>query len=199
MPYKVDFKQLATEIDIADVADLLKLKVIKGRAHCPVCDSERAIQLYPETNSFCCHSADISGDCISLYAHVNGTGMYKAALVLQEQFQTAQAAGMTATTPPRREARTAKSQPGPTKPERAFDPDAFAAKLAYSPEVEALGISSADAERLGIGWHAQRKAVYFPVRNPDGSLSGFIASKEGQLVLPPKWIASAVVPFKKRA
>ena len=65
MPYKVDFKQLATEIDIADVADLLKLKVIKGRAHCPVCDSERAIQLYPETNSFCCHSADISGDCIS--------------------------------------------------------------------------------------------------------------------------------------
>ena len=100
--------------------------------------------------------------------------------------------------PPRREARTAKSQPGPTKPERAFDPDAFAVKLRTRPKWKSR-ISSADAERLGIGWHAQRKAVYFPVRNPDGSLSGFIASKEGQLVLPPKWIASAVVPFKKRA
>ena len=70
MPYKVDFKQLATEIDIADVARLLKLQVVKDRAHCPVCDSDRSIQLYSETNSFRCHKAEISGDCIALYAHL---------------------------------------------------------------------------------------------------------------------------------
>ena len=203
MPYKVDFKHLATEIDIGDVANLLQLKVVKDRAACPLCDSERAIQIFVETNSFRCHKADISGDCIALYAHIEQTGMYKSALALQEHFRTAEAGGKAATAPQRPEGRPAKSQPAPTKPERAFDPEAFAAKLAHSPEVEALGISQEDAERLGIGFCAaagfMRGRVCIPVRNEDGSVAGYIGWNGTDVKVPHKWQTPTVVTFKKRA
>jgi hypothetical protein len=46
------------------------------------------------------------------------------------------------------------------------------AKLAFTDEVAELGITEEDAVRLQIGF--TRGKVYFPVRNDDGSISGFI-------------------------
>ena len=82
-----------------------------------------------------------------------------------------------------------------TKKETAFDPSAFASKLAFTDEVAELGISEEDATRLQIGF--TRRKVYFPVRNDDGSISGFIGFADGQLKMPPQWIGTNVVKLKR--
>jgi hypothetical protein len=71
-----------------------------------------------------------------------------------------------------------------------FDPQAFAQKLAFTPEVSALDISEEDATRLGIGFHPQRRAVYFPQKDETGFIAGFIAFKDGKLVMPPEMAAA---------
>jgi CHC2 zinc finger len=196
MPGFIPFKELAERVDVAQVAQHLGLQ-IKGkdnRSSCPACqsDNERALQLFPETNSFRCYTASVSGDCIALLAHVKGTGMYAAAKQLGELFGTPTSGRNTSpTTPQKPEGRTAQAQPAP------FDPDKFAKNLVYSDEVAALDISEEDALRLGIGWHPKRKAVYFPIRNPDGTVSGFIGSQQSQLKLPPQWLPSKVVRLRR--
>ena len=206
MPYKIDFKQIAEDIDIYAVAQVLRLEVIKDRAHCPVCDSERALQFFPETNSFQCHAAGETrnSDCIALYAHIKGVGMYQAAKALQEHFGTASAARTAPVTTPTRPKRgTVQAQPSPPRPaSRApapFDPESFAAKLTYSSEVEALDINKDDAARLGVGFHPQRKRVYFPIRNPDNSISGFIGRDGKELKMPPSWQTGNIVPMRRKA
>src|SRR4051812_34726301 len=103
MPERLDFKTIAEEIDIFAVATHLALNVVKNRATCPACESDRAIEFYPETNTFHCHSAKVGSDCISLLAHVrNYQGQYHAAKELVELFGTATAARTTPTTHPTR-------------------------------------------------------------------------------------------------
>lgn len=194
MPYKIDFKELAEQVDIYAVAKLLQLAIVKDRATCPVCDSERALQFFAETNSFRCHSAEQSGDCIALYAHIHGVGMYPAAKALKEQFGTATAAPTAPSTAPQKpEVRTARA----AQPTPIFDPAAFASKLNYTDEVIALGVSEEDAERLGIGFYRGR--VYFPMKDASGAVLGFIGWDGKELKLPPKWLPSKIVPFKQRA
>jgi len=77
---------------------------------------------------------------------------------------------------------------------KAFDPAAFASKLAFTDEVAELGISEEDATRLQIGF--TRGKVYFPIRNEDGS-SGFIGFADGQLKMPPQWLRTNVVKLKR--
>jgi hypothetical protein len=211
LPGYLNFKEVAEAIDVEQVASHLSLTLKRGgkdlRTKCPACktEDERSLAIMPETNSFRCYAAGISGDCIALYAHVLGTGMYKAAKALTEQFQ-----GTVRTVPDRDTAPSAPPQkpgvsapassaaPPPKSGAGSFDPTAFAAKLIYSDEVEALGISEEDAERLQIGYHPQRKLVYVPVRNPDGSISGFIGIKDASAVkMPPQWIGSNVVKLRR--
>lgn len=191
MPYKIEFKKLAEEIDITDVAKLLGLKLTRDhRCACPTCDGDdRVLQIFPDTNSFRCHVEGLSGDCISLYAHVKRLGMWPAAKALNDHFNSPTGETISPTTPRRK---SGGDQP-PT-----FDPAAFAANLSYTDEVAALGIEEEDATRLGIGFHSKRKRVYFALRNPDGSVSGFV-SFEGAVKLPPTWLKSNVVLLRKKA
>lgn len=194
MPPPLNFKQLAQDIDIAEVAHLLKLEPHKDRFACPTCDNDRAIQLFPETNSFRCHIAKISGDCISLYGHANNyVGQYRAAKELSEHFQTAKAAG--ALTAPQKPA--GGKQPAAPKEEITFDPEKFAAKLTYTDEVSALGLSEADATRLGIG--VTRGKLYLALRDEFGFTTGFVAYAEGQLKMPPKLLPNPNVVKLRRA
>jgi hypothetical protein len=199
MPARLDFKQIATDIDITDVARLLDVKLSKDmRAEC--CGSDRALQIFPETNSFRCHSASLSGDCISFYAHLKGyDGMYKAAKELSEHFQTTEVAGKVATPPKteKREPTRQLSKKGAEKSASPFDPEAFAAKLAYTDEVKALDISPEDAERFGIGHY--RGKVYFAIRHEDGTVAGFIGHSADGLKLPPSWLPKNNVVKLKRA
>jgi DNA primase len=204
MPGFIDFKAIAERVDVEQVVGMHEIEMKRSgkefRGCCYGCNGSdnRSLCIYPETNSFYCHHAKVGGDSIALEAHLNGTGMYAAAKSLQEQFGSP-ASAEAATAPTRPEGRTAKAQPPSTKPVAPFDPEVFKAKLVYSPEVEALGISEDDAARIALGWHPQRKAIYLAARNPDGSISGYIAIKDGQLAMPPRWITSNVVPLRKKA
>lgn len=214
MPAYIDFKTLAESIDIQDVARSIGLAPKKSgnelRAPCPACntDDHRALAIMPESNSYRCYAAPVSGDCISLYAHINGVGMYQAAKALQEQFSAPATAGRKNTAPQEPSAaRTAKSQPGSSKTTRkstaTFDPEAFAAKLSYSPEVKVLGISEEDAVRLGIGFYSaaglMRGRVCLPIRYGDGSLAGYVGWDGQDLKVPDRWLSAKIVPLRKRA
>ena len=204
MPGFIDFKQLAEEIDIEAVAALLNL-ALRGsakelRGKCPACDSdnERALQVIPQTNSFRCYAAEKSGDCISLYAHIQGVGMYAAAKRLQEHFAPANAGRTAPVTSPQKP--EGGRQPAPTsspKSEHAFEPAKFAEKLKYTEEVKALGITEEDAKRFSIGF--LRGRVYFPVRYPSGEIAGFIGHGTDGFKVPSQWVDSKVVPFARRA
>lgn len=60
-------------------------------------------------------------------------------------------------------------EPTRAKEYKEFDPATFASKLVYSDAVKAPGLSKDDATRLGIGWHPQRKAMYFPQKDDTAS------------------------------
>jgi hypothetical protein len=206
MPDRIDFKQLAETIDILDVAAFAGLRIKGDRAACPACNrgDDRAIELLPETNSFRCHVADappgkkvLAGDCIALYAHVQGyTGMYRAAKELQEHF------GGTRRTPP---ATTPQKEKGgtnlPINPSKEqFDPAAFADKLEYTADVEALGLTEEQAKALGIGVHRGR--VYCAMRYGSGTVAGFLHVAGGKIVLPKNLLPDVdpkIVRFPKRA
>jgi len=121
---------------------------------------------------FYCFEAKIGGDCLALVQHITGLEVQDAAHFLAPKEATVPQAGRAETTAPKNE----------------FDPAVFAQKLVFSPEVSALGISEEDATRLGIGFHPQRKTVYFPQKDETGFIAGFIAFKDGKLVMPPKWL-----------
>jgi hypothetical protein len=80
-----------------------------------------------------------------------------------------------------------------------FDPQAFAANLQYTEQVEQLGFTETAAKDFSIGFY--RGQVYIPIRHADGSISGFVGYADGQLKLPPKWLpaTSNVVTFPKKS
>jgi hypothetical protein len=173
--YKIDFKQLAEEVDILDVARHLQLTIVKDRATCPACETDRALQFFHETNSFQCHAAGETQktDCISLYAHVKGVGMYPAAKALSELFATPTGARQQlSTTPPQKPAGGRQpAAPAPPQEAPAFDPQKFLARLEFTEQVEELGISEDDAAALGIGY--TRNKMWLALRYDDGTIAGF--------------------------
>lgn len=194
MPY-IDFNELKAALPIDQAAELLGLTLKQEgsqfRTACPKCQSggDRAIVLTPSKGLYYCFSSKKGGDVIGLAAHVLGVKDADAAHYLANQLGTE-------TVPDRDTVLISKSRAtAPQKTEGGkqpapFDPQKFAAKLVYSEEVKELGISEEDAARLGVGFHPQRKKVYFCLRNPDGSTSGYV-SFVGQLSLPPQWLVSA--------
>ena len=213
MPF-IDFAALKAAVTLDQVAELvgltLKQEGSQFRTACPACKQggDRAIVLTPAKGLFYCFSAKKGGDCIGLAAHIMSVGNNDAANFLVDQLGTDTVIPDKGTgTVSKDRAKRPEKATAPQKPEgrkqpapAPFDPEKFAANLAYSDEVAALGISEEDATRLGIGWHPKRKKVYFPVRNPDASLSGFIGCDASEkLILPPQWLAGAanVVRLKR--
>jgi DNA primase len=186
MPY-VDFKEIKQRVSIEDAANILKLTTKKSgnqlRSSCPACkpDDERILVITPGRNLFYCFDAKTGGDQIALVQHITCLDAKDATSYLapQERMSTTPQAGRAETTAPKKE----------------FDPAAFASKLAFTDEVAELGISEEDATRLQIGF--TRGKVYFPIRNEDGSISGFIGFADGQLKMPPQWLRTNVVKLKR--
>ena len=124
--------------------------------------------------------------------------MYKAATVLKEQF-CAERSTAPSTTPQK-----VKGEPNPpalpSKREAPFDAEAFAAKLSFTDEVEALGLDEDQAKLLGVGVYRNR--LYSALRYPSGAVAGFQYVEGGTIVLPKTLLPDAapnVVTFKKRA
>ena len=188
----VDFKAVKAAVPIDDAVRKLGLKLKPSgqqlRGQCPACQSEddRALAVTPSKGLFYCHAAQSGGDVISLAAHILGAPVKDAAEWLADTLPHTREP----TEPQKPEPRTAQAQPGPP-PAREFDPDAYLSKLAYTEEVSKLGISQEDAARLGIGYCStglHRGRIVFPVRNPDGSISGFVGVQGSDLKLPSRWI-----------
>ena len=189
----IDFKAIKAAVSIEDAANLLKLPLKKSgnqlRSNCPACgnEDERIVVITPSRGLFYCFDAKVGGDCLALVQHITGLEVQDAAQFL---------APKEATVPQKTEAGNNQPQPKrETKKETTFDPVAFASKLSFTDEVAELGISEEDATRLQIGF--TRGKVYFPVRNEDGSISGFIGYADGQLKMPPQWIGTNVVKLKR--
>jgi DNA primase len=187
MPY-VDFKAVKAAVSIEDAANLLKLSLKKSgnqlRGGCPACgnEDERILAITPARGLFYCFDAKTGGDCIALVQHITGLDVQDAAAFLSEHARTTPHAREEPHSSPSPKQEAKKAEP------REFDPAAFASKLAFTDEVAALGLTEADATRLGIGYHPQRKAVYFPQKDDTGFVCGFIGWKDGKLVMPPRWL-----------
>jgi CHC2 zinc finger len=212
MPRQVDFKKLAEEIDITAVAQQLGLALkLSGkdlRTACPACqtDDARSLAVIPNTNSFRCYAASKSGDCVSLWAHIRGIGNYKAAIELEELFKAPESlSGTTPSTSPQKPGGSPSSPPASTAAAPApkgpgpFDPDAYLAKLQFTDEVAALGISEEDAQGLGIGYSSAglHKGIAFALRWPDGTIAGFASVIGGQVKLPKRLIPRKVVQLRR--
>lgn len=177
MPF-IDFAEIRERLSIEDAAEMLPVKWKNEgqqlRADCPVHDGERSLIITPAKGLFVCKAttdAKKGGDCIALCAHVMQTTNFEAGKYLAKQIgmlgnshrkddsnsSTVTVGKEHATAPQKKEGGTASAQPAPN-----FDPVAFAAKLAFSDEVAALGFSEEDAEHFQVGFY--RGKVYAPLR-----------------------------------
>lgn len=149
---------------------------------------ERALAITPSKGVYFCHMGQVGGDCIALVGHILGLGMKDAAEWLQE------------TLPQQQAPRAAPSKPKDVRQaEFPFDPNAFAAKLTYGPEVKALGLSEETAKLYRIGMHRGR--LYIPLCPSDVDPPAYVQQDEqGALKLPDKWLTPRnVVQFKRGA
>ncbi|MBX3512048.1 MAG: hypothetical protein KF750_00520 [Xanthobacteraceae bacterium] len=181
MPY-IDFTELKSRTDIAQVAQLLPL-VLKPhgnqqRGPCPACNKggDRTLVITPERGLFYCFSAKIGGDFIKLVAHIKGCTQNEAAQLIENAIGDKRASD-----------RKADVQTG----NAAAPPNGTAAKLkplpyleAEHPMVEALGISVATAEAFGGGYAGKgvlRGRFALPVYSREGTLlayAGLAVSKQ---------------------
>ncbi len=218
MPF-IPFEEVEQLADIEQLANRLDLKLNRSKTQlrgvCPVHGGdERTLCISPGVRSrkgslgvFFCQKDATGGDRIGLVAHCLELGQHEAAMFINDQFGSGSVdtgTSSTSSTVSKSRATVPQKPEGGSQP-APFDPAAFAAKLKFSDEVAALGFSEADAAQLGIGFCAQgsmRGRVCFPLRNADGSISGFVGYAEGAepvFKLPPRWIASNVVQLKRPA
>ena len=202
----IPFEQVEELATIEQLAQMLGLDTHRYgstgqlRCPCPVHGGDKdTLAISPQVRSrrgslgvFFCQAEKTGGDRIGLVAHCMQIGQQDAAFFIADQFGegtgTVETGTVEQSTVSKVHATVPQGQlrePSRTaKPRRPFDPAAFAAKLAYTDEVRALGFSPDDAQALGIGFY--RGQVYIPVRHPSGAIGGFIGWSEGKLKLPPR-------------
>lgn len=210
MPY-INFAAVKEAVSIEAAAQLLNLDVKQSanqlRGACPACqsDDDRSLAITPNKAVFFCHSGKVGGDCISLVGHILGLSMKDAAEWLQDTLPQQERSRTVPTKP------EGGKQPAPNSNEQPkvglkptsspiFDAKLFAAKLVYSDEVKTLGLTEQDAERFGVGFYRGR--TYFPVRDANGFIAGFVGYSKGELKTPPSWLDAPndkVVQFKRPA
>jgi len=175
----VNFAELKARLTIEQVArDFLGLNLTKSgnqlRGMCPVCEGDkRGLAITPDKGLFHCFSAGKGGDLISLAAHIRKESMRDVAVAIEGHFPAqaaskpralAEAPAPAAPPQPRQEAST-----GALKPLDYLTTD--------HPAIEALGLSAAACEAIGIGYAPRGtmvKRVLIPLRLPDGTLAGYM-------------------------
>lgn len=217
----IPFEEVEALADIRQIADILGLQLKpygqsgQLRCSCPVHGGgDDTLAISPHARSkrgsvgvfFCRKAPDpktAGGDRIGLVAHIEQLEQQEAAYYIASHFGSGDEDNHSSPTvpPARQKASTSRETTRQTKPEQPFDPEAFAAKLAYSDEVAALGFSEEDAEHFQVG--SYRGKVYAPLRHPDGSIACFYDYGNGSLRLPARarWLeqsAPNVIPFGKK-
>lgn len=204
----IDFAALKAAVSIDQAARTLGLTLKQEgsqfRTSCPACKSggDRAIVLTPAKGLFYCFSAKKGGDCIALAAHVMGVGNNDAANFLADQLGTVPVPDRDTVLVSKERATAPQKPEGRKQPasSHVFDPVKFAASLAYTENISALGVSEADANLMAIG--EKRGKIYVPVRWPSGSIAGWQYTDETGVHFPKTWLpdtAPNVVRFKRPA
>ena len=191
----IDFADVERLASIEQLVEMLALPLKQEKSQlrcaCPVHGGDdRTLAITPGVKSrrgslgvFFCQKAQTGGDRIALVAHCMDIGQQDAAFFIAEQFAEDSTSHSNSTV--RKE--HAKS---------AFDPVHFAAKLQYTPEVKALGLTEEESRAFRIGFH--RGHIYVPQVYPSGVVAGW-SKLEGTLTRPTAWLpdTSNVVPLKK--
>ena len=214
MPF-VDFAEIRERLSIEDTAEMLPVKwKSEGqqlRADCPVHGGERSLIVTPSKGLFVCKATTDAkkGRLHRAMRPRDADDERRGGKYLAQQIGTparnstvnshsnSTVSKERATVPQKMESGTALAQPAPN-----FDPVAFAAKLAFSEEVAALGFTEEDAEHFQVGFY--RGKVYAPLRHPNGDIACFYDYGGGTLKLPARgrWLeqsAPNVVRFPKSA
>ena len=189
----IDFAALKAAISIDQVADWLQLDLGKKpngqlRGCCPMHNgtSDREFVITPSKGLFFCFGPCGGGDAINLTAHVLKIGTKEAAQRIAEHFKIGGG-----------ERAEHTSEPVPSASEPVAHKEGGLKPLDYlttdHPAIEALGLTVAVCDALGIGFAPKgmmRGRVVFPLRLPSGTLIGYqgLATKEDMtpLLLFPK-------------
>jgi DNA primase len=165
----IDFEAVKASKSIEDAVSFLGLEMVERngqlRSTCPICgdEGERIFVVTPKKNKFYCFKCEAGGDQIALVAKVKEIGMREAAFELM------------GTVPEEREQKRPKSSEG-FQPLDYLQPDHDA--------VEAIGFCTTLAEKVGIGYAPRgmhRGLVAVPVRDPNGTLLGYIGINDAKL------------------
>jgi DNA primase len=191
-----DFAEIKEKVSIEQAVEMLGLEVTRSggqlRSPCPACGNggHRALAITPSKGLAYCFSAGVGGDVIFLASHIDKCSLVEAGNRLADYFKIGQKQKPHVP-------QATEHKKTVAKPPAQFDPKAFAEKLEYSPEVEALGISEEDAQALGIGFY--RGKLYQALRYDTGDIAGFAAVEGAKL--PSKLLPQVhnVVAFQKRA
>jgi len=166
----IDFHALKERVPIEAVADMLGLSLTWSedakqlRGPCPRCHDggDRALVITPGKGYYC-FTEKRGGDCIALAAHVLKVSMRDAAIRIAEQLDGGDEDLAAEDTPEHVVASPA-----------AFTPLSY---LLFEHEtVQALGLDTETAQRLGIGYAKKgimRGRVAIPIRTDDGGLVGY--------------------------
>ena len=190
-----DFSDIKEKVSIEQAVEMLGLEVTKSgaqlRAPCPACGNggPRALAITPAKGLAYCFSAGVGGDVIFLASNVDKCSLVEAGNRLADYFKIGQKKPHAP--------QATENKKAAAKPPSQFNPSAFAQKLEYSPEVEALGISEEDAQALGIG--SYRGKTYIAMRYDTGDIAGFAAVEIAKFPLKLLPQAHNIVPFKARA
>lgn len=192
----VDFAALKEAVSIEDVANLLDLKLKQAgnqyRCECPVHGGgERGMVITPSKNLFYCFKAGNGGDQLALYAHVQEIETKQAASEIAGQMGQGT---VTCTEPVTRTSSTTITKT-PVPPQPTFDPEKFRQRLVWHDDLAKQGLTPELAESLGVGYHAQRKRIYWASRHPNGDIAGF---RDDQGKPPPQWLAASTNVVKLR-
>lgn len=213
----IDFEAVEQLASIEQLATMLGLELKRSgsalRCECPVHGGDhRTLCVSPQVRSrkgsegvFYCQQDKTGGDRIGLVAHCMELGQQDAAFFIAQQFgmEIANSRGTSTTVttsqphvPPARE--KAATSRETTRPE--FDPLAFLAKLTYSDEVKATGLSEEDAKSLGVGFY--RGKLYQAARWPNGNIACFTTPDGASLKFPAKLVQpkeAKILRLEKRA
>lgn len=162
-----DYNTLKEKVTIQQALDWLNIKLRRDgpnlRGSCPICHEggDRVFKAFTSTNTFYCWSCKKSGTIIDLVAGVTECDQPTAGRKLEDAFDIK--------SPPR------KSENGSTK----FDPEKWGKGLdpaAY--QLAPLGLAPEVYRAFGAGYNATKPSLKgmlcVPIRQPDGTLLGFV-------------------------
>lgn len=198
----LDFAALKAAVSIDQVAEWLQLDLKKQpngqlRGHCAMHDGgdERGFVITPSKGLFFCFGPCGGGDCIKLTAQVLKIGTREAAQKIADHFKFGNSTCSTSTVDDRTSSTSITSEAAPPQ---GSNPQANGLKplehlTTDHPAIEALGLSAAVCNALGIGYAPKglmRGRVVFPLRLPDGTLIGYqglaTTGDQAPLILFPK-------------